>query len=254
MRKRWASILALGIAFAIALTGGAIAYKPTVIVEGVFPPLAINGSFKPTRLPEKELGPVHLALDGSELFAGPAALKEAIFEIDRNVAFDAKGLTVCRPRPIDLPAEPRDLCREARVGKGEMEFEISFSEVPPFTLKSHVIAYNGGKRGGVRTILVHGYLPSPVSAAVVVRIEVTKIDRGRYGSKLVAAIPAIAGGNASLKKFQLDFFRRFAYKHKKQSFLLARCSDGRLQVHWEAVFADGTDVPGGFKRPCTPQP
>ena len=56
------------------------------------------------------------------------------------------------------------------------------------------------------------------------------------------------------------FFKRngeikiFAYKHKKQSFLLARCADGKLQVRWEAVFADGIDAPGSFKRPCTPQP
>jgi hypothetical protein len=135
-----------------------------------------------------------------------------------------------------------------------MEFEITLPETAPFSLKSHVIAYNGGKRGGTRTILVLGYLPNPVSATIVIKIDVTKIDRGRYGSKLVAAIPAIAGGHASLKEFQLEFFRRFTYKRKRRSYLLARCSDGKLQAHWEAVFADGTDAPGGFKRPCTPQP
>jgi hypothetical protein len=250
MRKRWISILAMGTALSVFLAGGAAAYKPTIIKEGNLP-MFLNGSFNPTKLPKKKLAPVHLTLIGSELPVGPAALKEAIFEIDKNVAFDTRGLAVCRPRPefMTMP----DFCKGTRVGKGEMEFEIEFPETPPFALKSHVVAYNGGKPGGVRTIFAVGYLPNPISATVVIRIEVTKVDHGRYGTKLVATIPSI-GGSGSIKKFQLEFFRRFAYKRKKRSFLLARCADGKLQAHWDAVFADGTDDPGVFKRPCIPQP
>ncbi len=244
-------MFAMGTVLAVAGAGIATAYKPTIIKESNLP-MFLNGSFKPTKLPKKKLAPVHLTLIGSELPVGPTALKEAIFEIDKNVAFDTKGLAVCRPRPFDLLAEPRDLCKEERVGKGEMEFEISFAEQPPFALKSHVIAFNGGKPGGVRTIFAVGYLPNPISAAVVIRIEVTKIDHGRYGTKLVATIPPIAGEGA-VRKFQLELFRRFTYRRKRRSYLLARCTDGKLQAHWDAVFRDGTDAPGVFKRPCTPQ-
>ena len=189
MRRHWITILAFTALLALACAGIATAYKPIIIKEGNWP-LFLNGGFAPTKLPKKELAPARLALEGSELLAGPAALKEAIFEVDKNVAFNARGLAVCRPRPIDLPAEPGDPCKEARVGKGEMEFEIEFPETPPFTEKSHVVAYNGGKPGGVRTIFALGYLQNPVSAAVVIRIDVTKIDHGRYGTKLVATIPA----------------------------------------------------------------
>ncbi len=252
MRRRWISILAMGTALAVAFASGAVAYKPTIFKESNFP-MFLNGSFNPTKLPKKKLAPVHLTLIGSELPVGPAALKEAIFEIDRNVAFDTRGLAVCRPWQLELLATPTPPCKEARVGQGEMEFEIEFPETPPFTEKSHVVAYNGGKPGGVRTIFVLGYLPNPVSAAVVTTVKVSKIDSGRYGTELVATIPPIAGAGA-VRKFQFEFFRRFAYKRKKRSFLLARCADGKLQAHWDAVFADGTDAPGVFKRPCTPQP
>jgi hypothetical protein len=251
MRKRWTSILAMGTALAVAFAGGAVAYKPTIITESNMPTF-LNGSFNPTRLPKKKLAPAHLVLAGSELPASPAALKEAIFEIDKNVAFDTRGLAVCRPRLPEFMTMP-DFCKGTRVGKGEMEFEIEFPETPPFTEKSHVVAYNGGKPGGVRTIFAVGYLPNPISAAVVIRIEVTKINHGRYGTKLVATIPSIAG-SGSMKEFRFELFRRFTYKRKRRSYLLARCTDGKLQVHWEAVFADGTDAPGVFKRPCTPQP
>jgi len=250
MRKRWISTLAIGAALSVFLAGGAAAHKPTIIKESNLP-MFLNGSFNPTKLPKK-LAPVHLTLIGSELPVGPAALKEAIFEIDKNVAFNAKGLAVCRPRLPEL-AIALDPCKKTRVGKGEMEFEIELPETPPFTEKSHMVAYNGGKPGGVRTIFAVGYLPNPISATVVIRIEVTKIDHGRYGTKLVATIPSIAG-SGSMKKFQLELFRRFTYRGKRRSYLLARCTDGKLQVGWKAVFADGSDFVESFKRPCTPQP
>jgi hypothetical protein len=211
-----------------------------------------GGGFKPTKLPKNKLAAVHLVLEGSGFLAGPAALKEVVFEIDRNVAFDAEGLAVCRIRPIDFPVEPNP-CKGARVGKGEMEFEVAFPETPPFALKSHVVAYSGGKLDGVRTILIRTYLPRPISAAVVIEAKVTKIDLGRYGTKLAATIPVIAGGSASVKEFQLEFFRQFTYRQKKQSFVKARCADGKLQVHGEAIFADGTDESGTFERSCTAQ-
>jgi len=252
MRRRWIPILSLTVALAVAAAGLAVAYSPTVIEESNLP-VFLNGGFTPRKLPKKKLAPAHLVLEGNELPAGPAALKEAIFEVDKNVAFDARGLAVCRGRRIDLPAEPGDPCKEARVGKGEMEVEIHFPEQPPFDMKSHLVAYNGVRTGGVRTIFVLGYLSNPVSAAVVTTVKVSKIHNGRYGTKLVATIPPIAGEGA-VRKFQVDFFRMFAFKRKKRSFLLARCVDGKLQAHWEAVFADGTDAPGVFKRPCIPQP
>ena len=249
MRRRWIPTLSLMVALACACAGIAAAYQPTIVKESNWPSF-FNGGFKPTKLPKKKLAPARLFLEGSELPARPAALKEAIFEVDRNVAFDIRGLAVCRPGLPEFTTV-LDHCKGTRVGQGEMEFAIEFPETPPFPLKSHVVAYNGGKPGGVRTIYVLGYLPNPVSASVVIGIKITKIDHGRYGTKLVATIPPVAG---SIKEFRLELFRRFAYKHKKRSYLLARCADGKLQVHWEAVFADGTDAPGVFKRPCTPQP
>jgi hypothetical protein len=254
MRRRWAtSILAIGAVLAVAGAGIATAYTPTIIKESNLP-VFLNGGFKPTRLPKKKLAPIHLtvegeinSLDGSH----PPPLTEVVFEIDKNVAFNAKGLAVCRGRSIDLPTERGDPCKEARVGKGEMEVEIQFPEQPPFDMKSHLVAYNGVRAGGVRTIFVLGYLSNPVSAAVVTTVKVSKIHNGRYGTKLVATIPPIAGEGA-VRKFQLEFFRQFAYRHKKQSYLLAKCPDGKLQVHWDAIFRDGTDSPGIFRRPCTP--
>jgi hypothetical protein len=87
----------------------------------------------------------------------------------------------------------------------------------------------------------------------VTRVKVSKIHNGRYGTKWVATIPSIADGGGSVKKFNLEFFRQFTYKGKKQSYLQARCVDGKLQAHWEAKLADDSKGAGSFVRPCTPK-
>ena len=107
--------------------------------------------------------------------------------------------------------------------------------------------------GGKTTIYIHAYLSNPVSAAVVTTVKVSKIHNGRYGTKSVATIPPIAGEGA-VRNFQLELFRTFTYKGKKQSYLLAKCPDGKLQAKAESIFREGSKpLVGTFKRSCTPK-
>lgn len=257
MRRRWTWMLVLGAVLAVACAGSALAYKPTIVKVGNLPPPGLSGGFKPVKLPKSELAPVHLDISGDfETLAPPLpALKEAIFEIDRNMAVNARGLATCSAwKVVTTEMAPRwKVCKPAWVGEGEMEFEIAFPESSPFPMKSHAMAFNGGVKGGVTTILIHAFLGIPVSAAVVITVKITKIHKGRYGTKWVATVPVIAGGSGSVKKFNLEFFREFTNKRKKRSYLLARCPDGRLQAHAEALFADGSQRHGDFVRPCTPR-
>jgi len=167
----------------------------------------------------------------------------------------ANGLATCAPGKIVITEmAPRwKVCKPAWVGEGEMEFEIAFPEAPPFVVKSHAMAFNGRLENGAKTIFVYAYIPNPVSAAVVTTVKVKKIHHGRYGTRWVATVPVIAGGSGSVKSFNLEFFRQFTYKGKKQSYLLARCADGKLQGHAEALFADGSQRIEDFVRPCTPR-
>lgn len=257
MCERWTSILALAAALVVAGAGIATAYTPTIIKESFLLPVELNGGFKPTRLPKKKLAPVHLKVEGTINALEEAhlpALQELVLEIDRNVRIDARGLAVCKPVPLEAArvAVPYP-CKGTRVGEGGMEFEIALPESAPFDVNAQAVAFNGGKRDGVTTVLVHAYLSNPVAAAVVIRVKITKVHHGRYGTKMVATIPTIAGGYGSVKKLQLEFFRAFVYKGKKRSFMRAKCTDGKLQVGWKAALADGTVSDGSFKRPCTPQ-
>lgn len=257
MRKRLTAVLVLGTVLAVACAGIATAYKPTIVKLGNLE-LILNGGFSPTKLPKNKLAPIHLnvsgiinTIDGTH----PPAMNKVIVETDKNGTINAKGLAKCTIGKLVAreTSAAEKACKTAIVGKGQTDVEVEFAESKPFIAKSKLLAFNGGVKGGTTTILIHAFLKNPVSAAVVTTVKVSKIHNGPYGTKSIATIPVIAGGAGSVKKFNLEFFRQFTYKGKKQSYLLAKCPNGKLQAHAEAFFANGDKLVGNFVRPCTPK-
>jgi len=259
MRKRLITTLALAAALAVVVGGIAVAAnnKAVVVQQGNLK-ITLDGSFSPKKLSKKKLSPLTLDVSGKiETLDGthPPALKEFVVETDKNGAINAKGLAKCtsgKLQATDTAAALR-ACKPALVGEGKTNVEIEFPESTPFIAKSKLLAFNGGVKGGVTTIFVHAYLSSPVSAAVVTTVKVSKIHKGRYGTKSVGRIPVIAGGYGSPVFFELEVGRKFTYKGKKQSYLLAKCPDGHLNAKGSGIFSDGTRLVGSVVRPCTPK-
>jgi hypothetical protein len=256
MRKRLTWTLVLGTVLAVACAGIATATKPTIIKEGNLE-LILNGGFSPKKLPKNKLAPINLTVEGAiNTLDGshPPPLTEVIVETDKNGTINAKGLAKCTAGK--LAARTTDAaekaCPKAIVGKGKTDVEIAFPEQKPFIIHSKLLAFNGGVSGGKTTIYIHAFLSNPVSAAVVTTVKVSKIHNGRYGTKSVATIPPIAGEGA-VRKFQLTISRTFTYKGKKQSYLLAKCPDGKLQAKAKSIFREGPPLTGTFKRACTPK-
>jgi len=256
MRKRLTWTLVLGTVLAVACAGIATAYKPTKIIEGNVE-LILNGGFTPTKLPKNKLAPIHLKIEGAiNTLDGshPSPLTEVIVETDKNGTINAKGLAKCTAGKLAARTTnaAKKACPKAIVGEGKTDVEIAFPEQKPFIIHSRLLAFNGGVSGGKTTIYIHAFLSNPVSAAVVTTVKVSKIHNGRYGTKSVATIPPIAGEGA-VRKFQLEFFRMFTYRGKKQSYLLAKCPDGKLEAKAKSIFREGPPMVGTFKRPCTPK-
>jgi hypothetical protein len=254
MRKRLISILVLGAALAVAVAGIATAEKPTIVQAGNLK-LTLNGGFSPKKLPKKGKGaPISLnvsgkiqTLDGSHI----PALKEVVVETDKNGSIDTKGLPTCTAGKLQAQdtIHAEKACPTAIIGKGKTNIEVEFPESNPFIAKSKLLAFNGGTSGGKTTIYIHAYLSSPVSAAVVTTVKISKVHNGRYGTKSVASIPKIAGGYGSVKEFELNFTRGF----KNTPFLFAKCTDGHLNAKATSVFTDGSKLTGSFVRTCTPK-
>jgi hypothetical protein len=231
--------------------------KPIVVQVGNLR-LTANGNFSPTLLPKNEFAPITLNLSGKiETLdhTHPPAIQEVIVETDKNGTINAKGLPVCTSGKLQAQttAKARAICKTAIVGEGTTSVEVAFPEQRPFIIKSELLVFNGGVSGGKTKVFVHAYLSSPVSAAVVVPVTVSKIHNGRYGLKTVAKVPKIAGGYGSPLSFSLKVGRKFTYKGKQQSYLLAKCPDGHLQAKGVGVFSGNLRLAGSLVRTCTPK-
>jgi hypothetical protein len=257
MRKRLIWTLAVGAALAVALAGIATAEKPVVVQQGNLK-ITINGSFSPKKLPKSKMAGIKLNVSGKvETTDGthPPALREFIVETDKNGAINAKGLPACSAAKLNSQntTNAEKACPNAIVGEGKTDVEIEFAEQAPIIAKSKLLAFNGGVKGGVTTIYIHAFLTVPVPAAVVTTVKVSKVKNGRYGTKSVGKIPVIAGGAGSPVFFELNIDRKFTYKGKKQSYLLAKCPDGHLNAKGTGIFSDGTRLTGSVVRSCTPK-
>jgi hypothetical protein len=217
--------------------------------------LDVDGGFSPTALPKREFAPIALRGEGDisttdgTLPPPPSGVE---IDWDRNGELTNKGLPVCEPSKIENTTTPAalDVCRKALVGVGFGSGMVAFPDDPPFSASSKVLAFNGPQRGGVRTIILHAYALVPAPTTFVVPVDVTRVNRGRYGwhSSLVA--PVIAGGYGVVTHFDLTINRRYKFKGKKLSFLSARCADGRLQARGAVSFGDGTSMFATVFRPC----
>jgi hypothetical protein len=259
MRKHLTMTLALAAAIAVsaAAIAAAAGEKPTVVRAGNLQ-LTLNGGVTPKALPKGTLAPITLNVSGAIATVDhthPPALKEVIVDTDKNGALNAKGLAVCKSSQLQSQdtKHAEAICREAIVGKGTTDVEIAFPEQTPIPVHSKLLAFNGGTKGGVTTIYIHAYITVPTPAAIVTTVKISKEHKGRFGLHSIASVPKIAGGSGSVTAFSLTFHRLFTYKGQKQSYFLAKCTDGKFVAEAEAVFTNGEKIKGGVIRPCTPK-
>jgi len=219
--------------------------------------VADDGGITPTKLPRHGKAPVTARLnaeistrDGSH----PPAFESMDLKIEKNISIDSAGLATCRVGQLQTTtsAVARRACGEAIVGSGEAEVEVAFPEQPPFRSTGPLILFNGGQKGATTTLLLHAYVDVPAPTAIVTRATVTRIHENRFGLRIQATVPKIAGGAGSVTSFELKVGRRFTYRGKKKSFLTAGCPNGVWMAKGEAKFVDDTTLHISHPFPCTP--
>jgi hypothetical protein len=237
----------------VALAGlavaGSVVAKPQKVIVGEIE-VEYDGGFSPKALPKNKFTPISFFLwskirqvEGKH----PPAIREFQLLGDKNVKIDVKGVPACTSGKLQsqTTSGAQKACgEETIVGSGTTEVEVQFPEQPPIDVKSELLAFNGGFRGGVTTLFIHAYLTAPVTAAIVTTVKIKKVKKGRYGTESIATIPKIAGGSGSVTYFKLKF---------DKGILFGKCPDGRLQAHGTAVFADSTKAAATVVRPCTPK-
>lgn len=257
MRRVPFAALALAGALAVFVVGFAAAEKPTVVRAGNLV-LRINGGVTPKALPRNRLAPITLHASGNiDTTDGtqPPALKEVTIDFDKHGTVNAKGLPVCQPGKLQATdtQHAKEACKGAIVGTGKTRVRVAFPEQAPFESSGPLVLFNGGVHGGVTTMFIHAYVDVPAPTAIVTRVRITKIHKGRYGTRAVATVPVIAGGSGSVIQFNLAVHRLFKRHGKKQSYLLARCANGHFFAHAVARYRNGPTMAGNVVRACSPR-
>jgi hypothetical protein len=256
MKRKPFYVTGFAIGLALILASAALATREHECAGNVC--LSDDGGISPVELPRHGKAPVTASIfaeiasrDGSH----PPALKTVEMEVDRTIAIDAVGLPTCRLGQIVArsTADAKRACGEAVVGSGSAEVEVSFPEQAPFSSTGPIVLFNGGVQGKTTYFLLHAYVDVPAPTAIVTRVSVARIHKGRFGLLMRAQVPKIAGGAGSPTKFRLKIGRRYAYQGRRKSFLTAGCPTGSWVTRGHASFADGTAVGLTHLFTCTPR-
>jgi hypothetical protein len=251
MQKTLLRTVTLALTLALALAGTAFAIHlqvGNIVVD-------TDGGFTPTTLPKHGLAPIKLHGYGKISTADggpPPVLKTITIWFDKHGAVETRGLPVCTEAKLaaTTTSQARKLCPGAIVGTGFGKAVVNFPEQGPIPAGSPITIFNGPRKHGNPTVLAHAHLTVPGPTTFVVPIEIQRVHDGRYGFKVVAEIPRIAGGYGTPIYGRLKIGREWKYKGKTLSYANAGCADGRLQAKGEFAFKDGTLLRGNFLKPC----
>lgn len=251
-RKRLSRIGALCCAVTLAVAASAGAEGALVAVNGLV--LRADGGFQPRSLPRRQFAPIDFQghFDIAAKGGGkPVALEEAVIDFDRDGRLSSGGLPVCPLERVAeaTPAEAREVCAGAIVGRGHVEALIGPAGSRPLRARSALTVFNGPPRAGTPTVILHARttVPVPETFAIVVPIERRP---GLFRYRATLDLPPIAGGLGAITHLDVKIGRRFDSGGKRRSYVSARCSDGVLQTHGRFSFADGTIVDGSVEKPC----
>ena len=249
--------VAIALVLVLGMAAGALAARSVTKVHLRAGNLVVDGEggFAPKALPQKVEAPITIFGNGRISTADgtfPPILKTIEFEFDKHGSVDTTGLAVCTAGQLQATTVPaaRKLCPGAIVGKGRGNAVVVFPEQAPIPISSPITLFNGPRQGGDPTFLAHAYVTIPIRTTLIVPVRIETIHNGRYGYRVQAEIPKIAGGAGIPISGSLRVGRKWTFKGKKHSYINARCADGHFQATGKFGFKDGTRLRGQFVTPC----
>jgi hypothetical protein len=238
---------------ALALVGGAAAYAVSTQIGNL--KVSATAEFQPRAFPQHGTVPSTFGsivriktVNGDQ----PPALKTLVFEFDKHGKLNFKGLPTCTVAKLEgtTPDEARKRCAGALLGTGVGKARVEIAGKPAFVITSPISIFNAPPEGGKPALIAHAYETVPSPQALLVPFTVEKINHGRYGYRAELELPPIAAGDGSAILAEAEFGRTYSRHGHKVGYTEAECSGGRLQVHGELIFADGSFLQSLLTSPC----
>jgi hypothetical protein len=185
----------------------------------------LKGGLSPLKLPRERAAPVAVRLEGG-LQTADGSLLPRVTRVELGLpeqgVLSTRGLPTCSRRRLlnTRPAEALAACRSALIGRGRLESHVVVPNQAPFKIQARLLAFNG-HFGGHRAILLHAFAASPPTVSVVPFL--IRPGSGRFGTALVANLPAALGPWPHFAQFEITLSRRYLYRGKSRSYLSASC-------------------------------
>lgn len=222
--------------------------------------LGFDVRFSPHSLPRDRSVPISASFSGEVSAvngAVPPRVRRLSIALDRRGSFSTQGLPVCRSRQLQsvTSAEALGRCRGALLGRGTFGAFVDFPN--GFPVHGQALAFNG-RSGSRPEILLHVYVTSPIAAALVLVMDVSRPAHGRFGTVLTTTVPKLAGGAGYLTEISLTIDRRYRFGGRTRSVLSASCP-ARAGFSFASFtlargsfeFAEGTHANVSLTRTCS---
>lgn len=218
-----------------------------------------DGQVIPSKLPKYTNAPVRLKMHGKLTTVSgalPPILHKVMLEVDRDGEIETRGLPVCQSGSLQATtvAAARKICAGAVVGTGMGRAIVAFPEQKTIDITSPLTIFNGPNSANRWTMYVHAYITVPVPAAIVVKVDVERINKGPLGYRVEATIPKIAGGAGIPSSAEMELGHEWNFKGNRYSYLNGRCEDGKIQARGKFSFKDDTVLNGSFLKRCSVRP
>jgi hypothetical protein len=252
LRRPTAAALAVTVV-AIVLACAAVAVAVTTQIGNL--KVSATAEFQPRAFPEHGTVPARFSsilriksVNGDQ----PPALKTLVFEFDKHGRLNFNGVPTCTMAKLEgtTPSEARKRCAGALLGTGAGKARVEMPGKPPFTISSPISIFNAPPEGGRPAMIAHAYETVPAPQALLVPFTIEKVNHGRYGYRTEIQLPPIAGGDGAAILAEASFGRTYTRHGHKVGYAEAECDGGRLQVHGELIFSDGSFLQSLLTSPC----
>jgi hypothetical protein len=217
------------------------------VAQAVTPTTTLKASVSPTKKGTKK-HPKNVKLS-VELITQPKAdepgfaTRTTTVHFDKNLVFGAKYLPTCSKAQVQ--ADDTKCKRGSRIGSGSAQ-GVALGATENLT----VTAYNG-PGGNKIELLVVGFSPLPIHSVIEGKLV---SDKGKFGKKLVVAIPAelqqpAPGAFATLTDFKTVV--KGTGSKKRPYVGLKGCTKKKLNYQADFVFTDGTTSKAPTTSKCS---
>jgi hypothetical protein len=242
------ALLAAIVTLAATSAGAAMVRVGTLVVRA-------DGGFKPQVLPKRTYAPIRFQGYGNISTTNgslPPPLQHVKLEFDRDGRLTTAGLAICQPDSLEglSPKQARRRCGAAIVGTGRIGAAIALAGFAQIELRAPLTVFNGPRRDGNPTAVLHAQAPFPISETYVVVVPIERRG-GLYRYRAEFDVPPIAGGLGSLTHISGKIGRIYRFRGSERSYVSARCSDSILQTQGYLSFADGTVIYGSIFKACS---